>query len=129
MLRSLDLLEQHILKDKHKFVYFFTNINHYLIPLNILVVLIGLYFGFKRGYFDNDLYFEIFIYLCGALVIQVSFILKENKLYKDLRSPIFKAVGELIKYVQERRKMGDLKVFVVRGLEFNNNENKDVSSF
>lgn len=129
IIRSLDLLEEHILKEKHKGINFWVKINHYTIPLNVAIILFGLYLGVQKGYFNNDDYFELMVYPVAILVGQISLIFSEGRIYNDLRSPVFVVRGELIKVLKERRKRRDLKVFVVRGVHFNSDENMDVGYY
>ncbi|MDP2633060.1 MAG: hypothetical protein Q8P25_05070 [Candidatus Curtissbacteria bacterium] len=128
ILRDLDLLEQHVLKEKHIGAYRFVKLNHYLIPLNALAIGITAYFGVFKNYLNADLFVDIVIYLSFALFAQIGLIFKENSMYKDLRSPVFRVTGSLLKFLTTKRKR-KIKKFVIRGVPFDSEENRDIENF
>lgn len=129
ILRHLDPLEIEVLKSKHKTVNFWVSINHYTIPLNLLVIFLAIFFGIKNDLFTkDDDYSDLLVYPIAILYVQLLAIFTERRIYSDLRSPVFTVSGELIK-VEKRRKKKNKKIFVIRGLEFDNDENSDVAHY
>lgn len=129
ILRELDILEKEILLSKHKTVKFWVGVNHFTIPINLAIIFVFVYFGFKKSLFESNNYVELSFYPVLILGVQILAVFAEQRMYFDLRSPVFAVKGELIKYIVNKGKRGPQKVFVIRGVEFNIKENRDVEYY
>lgn len=129
ILRELDILEKEVLLSRHKTVKFWVGINHFTIPINLAVIFVFVYFGFKNNLFESSDYIKLLLVPVLILAFQIRAIFAEQRMYFDLRSPVFAVKGGLIKYIVNRGKRGPRKVFVIRGIEFNDRENPQIDKY
>ena len=126
VLRELRGDERDSLAVNHKLAVKYIQTNPVIIPANLLLIAIIFIVGLQNNLLHETVFLLVLYILTSVLALQVRYTLRERKIYSDLRSPVFKVEGELLKRFKGTGSKGKSpkRSFTIRGVQFNNDENQ-----